>query len=367
MYKRLLLLNGLAIFAVVVNHAAGYGQIGLFLWADAFRPVVAPDWSQLGTFSHYFLLSLRQIATFCVPAFFFVSGFFVSYAALDKRNPLNWTFVWRRIKTLLIPYLIWSIVFIAADLLQGKSYPPLEYFVLFATKGVVGPFWFIPALCSCYLISPILVRLVQWNWKLILVISGLIQLIPVGLTYLGYAGIGSPWIGNISSLFPVWLPFQWIFFFTFGISAGFHIQGFTEWLLKYKIVLLVLVLLTGMLNILEADYLMQSTLQTWGAYNGTITYNLYATTFILWFLALVTVPFSKRLSKLGVMSYGIYLIHYPIIEFTARIVYKIIPRLLAYPIVFVPILVLVGLGIPILVMQTFRRSPAKQYYRYLFS
>ena len=150
-------------------------------------------------------------------------------------------------------------------------------------------------------------RLVQWNWKLILVISGLIQLIPVGLTYLGYAGIGSPWIGNISSLFPVWLPFQWIFFFTFGISAGFHIQGFTEWLLKYKLVLLVLVLLTGMLNILEADYLMQSTLQTWGAYNGTITYNLYATTFILWFLALVTVPFSKRLSKLGVMSYGIYL------------------------------------------------------------
>ena len=64
---------------------------------------------------------------------------------------------------------------------------------------------------------------------------------------------------------------------------------------------------------------------------------------------------------------GFTCIHYPIIEFTARIVYKIIPRLLAYPIVFVPILVLVGLGVPILVMQTFRRSPVKQYYRYLFS
>jgi peptidoglycan/LPS O-acetylase OafA/YrhL len=365
-YKRLLLLNGLAIFAVVVNHAAGFGQIGLFLWADRFRPVVPPDWSQLGSFSHYYLLALRQIATFCVPAFFFVSGFFVAYAALDKRNPLNWTFVWRRITTLLIPYLIWSVVLIGTDLLQGRTYPPLQYLVLLATKGVVGPFWFIPALCSCYLISPILVRLVQWNWKLVLVICGVIQSIPVVLSYLGYAGINSPWIGNISNLFPLWLPFQWIFFFTLGISAGFHIQGFSQWLVKNRVILFVLVLLTGLLNILEADYLMRSTLQTWGAYNGTITYNLYAITFILWFLALATVPFSNRISPLGVMSYGIYLLHYPIIEFTARLVNKVFPRLLAFPIVFVPLLVTIGLGLPLIVMSAVRRSPVKQYYRYLF-
>ena len=225
MYKRLLLLNGLAIFAVVVNHAGGWGQIGLFWWADQYRSVVVPDWTQLGSLSYYFLLLIRQIALFSVPAFFFVSGFFVSYAALDKRNPLNWAFVWKRIKTLLIPYLIWSIVVIVGNLLQGISHSPHEYMILIVTIGVVGPYWFVPALCYSYLISPVVVRLVQWNWKLILMISGLIQLIPVAIGVLGYAGINLPLTAFISRLFPSWSPFQWIFFFTFGISAGFHVRG----------------------------------------------------------------------------------------------------------------------------------------------
>jgi surface polysaccharide O-acyltransferase-like enzyme len=367
MYKRLLLLNGLAIFAVVCNHAAGFGQVSLFLWADSYRPVVVPDWSQLGTVSHYFLLSIRQIASFCVPAFFFVSGFFVSYAALDKRNPLNFAFVWKRIKTLLIPYLFWSIVLIGGNILQGISHSPLEYLILILSTGVVQSFWFVPALCYCYLISPILVRLVEWNWKLILVISGLIQLIPVAINYLGYSGIDLPWIGFISKFSPTWSPFQWIFFFTFGISAGFHIQGFIKWLFKYKTLLFILVLLTGLLNILESDYLLRSTLENWGAYSGTITYNLYASSVILWFLALVVVPFSNQLARLGVRSYGIYLLHFPIIELSARIIHKFVPQLLAYPIVLVPLLVTVGLGLPLIFMSAFRKSPVKQYYQYLFS
>jgi surface polysaccharide O-acyltransferase-like enzyme len=351
---------------VVCNHAAGFGQIGLFLWADSYRPVVAPDWTQIGTISHYFLLFIRQISTFCVPAFMFVSGFFVSYAAKDKRNPINWTFVRGRIITLIIPYFIWSIVVIAGDILQGNSLLPHEYLLLIVTKGVVPPYWFIPALCFFYLISPILVRLVQLNWKLTLVISGLIQLIIVAINYLQYTNINFPWLGYISRFFASWLAFNWIFFFTFGICAGFHIQGLKQWLNKYKQILFILVLVTGLLNILESDYFLRSTLQNWGAYYGTITFNLYSTTFILWFMALEIVPFSNHVNLLGIRSYGIYLLHYPIIEFTARVVHKIIPRLLAYPIVFVPLLVLVGLGLPILIMTAYRRSPVKQYYRYLF-
>ena len=367
MYKRLLLLNGLAIFAVVWNHAAGFGQIGLFLWADSYRPVVSPDWSQLGSISHYFLLSIRQVAIFCVPAFFFVSGLFVSYAALDKQNPLNWTFVWKRIKTLLIPYLIWSIVLIGGDLLLGDYHSPLEYMILIVTIGVIPPYWFIPALCYSYLISPIVVRFVQWNWKIVLAFSGLIQIILVAINYLRLLGLAYPWIGFILNIIPVWLPFRWIFFFTFGIYAGFHGQDLMKWLLKYRALLFILVLLTILLNILESDYLLRSTLEQWGATNGTITYNLYAITFILWFLSLRTIPFSKYLIPLGISSYGIYLLHYPLIEFPARLVRKIYPQFLAYPIVLVPLLVLISLGISLSLMYFVRRSPVKKYYKYLFS
>jgi surface polysaccharide O-acyltransferase-like enzyme len=367
MYKRLLLLNGLAIFAVICNHAGGWAQIGLFWWADSIRPVVVPDWTQLGTLPYYLLLAIRQIAMFCVPAFFFVSGFFVSYAALDKRNPLNLNFVWKRIKTLLIPYLIWSIVVILGDLLQGNNHSTLEYMLLIVTFGVADPYWFIPALLYSYLISPIIVRLVQWNWKLVLAISGLIPLILVLIGALGYAGIKWPWTTFISSLFPSWSPFPWLFFFTLGISAGFHIIGLAQWLMKFRTVLFLLVLLTGFLNILESDYLYRSPLHYPSASIGTISYYLYATTFILWFLSLTGVPLSKQLAQLGVKSYGIYLLHYPIIEFTARSINKFIPQLLAYPIVFFLLLVLVSLGLPLIIMGAFRKSPMKQYYQYLFS
>jgi surface polysaccharide O-acyltransferase-like enzyme len=232
---------------------------------------------------------------------------------------------------------------------------------------VADPYWFIPALCYSYLISPIVVRLVQWNWKLVLAISGLIQLILVSIGALGYAGINIPWTAFVTRLFPSWSPFPWLFFFTFGISAGFHIQDLAQWLMKYRTALFVLVLITGFLNILESDYLYRSPLHYPSASIGTITYFLYATTFILWFLALAVVPFSKQLTQFSVKSYGIFLLHYPIIEFTARLIYKVVPQLLAYPFVLVPLLILVGLGLPLIFINAFRKSPVKQYYQYLFS
>jgi len=367
MYKRLLILNGLAIFAVVCNHSAGFGQIGLFLWADSFRAVVVPDWSQIGSFYHYFLIFVRQAATFCVPAFFFVSGFFICYAAKDKNTSLSWGFVRRRITTLVIPYLIWTAVLILVDILQGKAQSPLEYLVSIPTKGVIGPYWFVPALCYSYLISPIVVRLVQWNWKITLLLGGLIQVIPVAITVAGYWGLSTPLTDTLVNLSPIWSPFHWIFFFIFGISAGFHVEGFTRWLNKYRVVLSILVLFALIFNIAEADYLMRSTLEKWGAYELTFSFNLYAISFILWILSLIRSPFTKSLSQLSTRSYGIYLIHYPFIEFTARIIHKFLPRLLGISILFVPLLVFVGLGGALLIMSAVRKSPVKQYYRFLFA
>jgi len=365
MYKRLLLLNGLAIFAVVCNHAGWHGQMSIYLWADS-GPVEVPDWTQLGTISHYFLLIFRQISVFCVPAFFFVCGSFVSYAALDKNKPLNWVFVWNQLKKLLIPYLMWSMVVVIGDLIKGDSRPALEYLKLIATFKLSGSFWFIIVLCFCYLFSPLLVPFVKWNWKVALVISGLIQFIFIVNGWLRYAGLDSPLAGLMWRVFPSWSPFQWIFYFTLGISAGFHFDGLKQFVVKYRTLLFFLVLFTGLLNIIEADYLMAVMRKGWGAYNLTISYNLYVITFILWFLSLATIPLSNYLNPLGVRSYGIYLLHYPIIEWIAWKIYIYIPQLLAYQIVFIPLLVLAGLGIPLLIMTAVRRSPIKQYYRYLF-
>ena len=67
MTKRLLTLSGLAILIVVLNHAAGYGQIALFLWADRYLPVSVPNWGALGSFLHYVLIAVRSLGSFAVP------------------------------------------------------------------------------------------------------------------------------------------------------------------------------------------------------------------------------------------------------------------------------------------------------------
>jgi len=365
MYRRLLLLSGLAIFAVVCNHAAGFGQIGLFLWADRYRPVTSPNWDQLGTTSSFVLLAVRQIGVFSVPAFLFVSGFFVSYAALDKRNPLGWGFVRARLSSLLPPYLIWSVVLIAGDVLQGDPRPPGEYLILLATQGVVGPFYFLPLLIYSCLLSPIVARLLQWNWKLILSCSAAIQFATVANAYLGLARPDLAWVQLIASLTPSWLPFQWIFFFTLGMCAGFHVDDLRQWLLKRDVILSCMVVLALLANIIEADAILRSR-RYWGAYNGTATFNLYAVALIFWFLARAAIPGAHQLTELGSRSYGIYLTHYPFIGFTARLVRRIWPQLLAYPIVFVPALVVVGLAGPLVLMAGVRRTALKGSYRYLF-
>ena len=61
MARRTLLLGGLAILAVVVHHAATYGQRAMILYTD--RGLVGmPHWDQAGTPTYYLLLTLSQSA-----------------------------------------------------------------------------------------------------------------------------------------------------------------------------------------------------------------------------------------------------------------------------------------------------------------
>ena len=68
MYRRVFLLMGLAIVAVVCNHAAGWGYTAMFWWTDRYRPVTVPNFDQTGTLPYYGLLLLKQLTLFSVPA-----------------------------------------------------------------------------------------------------------------------------------------------------------------------------------------------------------------------------------------------------------------------------------------------------------
>lgn len=366
MIRRLYYLNGLGILAVVVNHAAGWGQIALFLWVHRYLPVASPNWDKLGSLTYYILLTIRQLCVFAVPAFLFVSGFFVSYAARGTKNSLTWKVILTKIAHLIIPYLIWSSVVFIIDFLLGKTYTIIEYLTIFFTRGATGPYYFVPLLCYLYLLSPFFVYATKKNWKLVLFVSAFLQLGLVSLRYFALFGIEFPGLSFLLIITPDWLPLFSMTFFILGIIFGLHLESFKVWLTRNKRILFVALPITAVLTIIESDLLLRNTLEQWGANVGAISYHLYGVVAILCIMTASKIPFSKKITNLSNKSYGIYLIHMIVMSLLAKSIYHFTPQILAYQIIFVPLVFTFGLEVPLLLMAVVAKSPARRYYRYIF-
>jgi fucose 4-O-acetylase-like acetyltransferase len=109
-------------------------------------------------------------------------------------------------------------------------------------------------------------------------------------------------------------------------------------------------------------------LDWWRSNPFTIPSCLYIVAFILCFLAFdeVSIPFARHFQQIGSASLGIYLLHYKVLEFTARAIQKFMPWLLAYQLLFLPILVILAVWGVWLFMAAIAKLPTRRFYRYLF-
>jgi membrane-bound acyltransferase YfiQ involved in biofilm formation len=371
MTRRVFLLMGLAILAVVWSHAAGWGQIAMFLWADRYRPVTGPNFDQLGSLPSYVLSAIRQLTIWAVPAFLFVSGFFVAYADRGSQSGMSWKNVVRaRIINLLLPYLIWSGVCFIGDALGGVTYAPLEYLKRLAVgRADGGGYFYVPLLCQFYLLSPLIAPLARTRWRLLLFVSALLQLVAFGLRYLDLFGARGPGLRLMVQVTPSWSFFMWAFFFPFGIVCGLHIRQLKGWLARRKWSILVVTIILGLLAVVEPEVIYRTTASEWRFMRRTIATSLYSVAFVLCFLAFdkVSVPFSGIVYWIGRRSYAIYLLHNKVMEFVARVIRQIAPWMLAQQVLLLkPVVFVFGLGVPLLFMALISRSLARRSYRYLF-
>lgn len=107
------------------------------------------------------LTALFEVATrFSVPIFFFISAFGLFYN-LDMNAPFNYRFfLKRRFKTVLIPYLVWSLFYLIHDgILYGTGFPdPLHLLVLLFFGNAKYQLYFLIILLWFYLLMPL------WIW-----------------------------------------------------------------------------------------------------------------------------------------------------------------------------------------------------------
>jgi probable poly-beta-1,6-N-acetyl-D-glucosamine export protein len=367
MYRRISLLPGIAILTVIVNHAMGWGNVALFTWTQRYLPVTVPNFDQYGSLSYYFTRALQQATVFAVPAFLFVSGFFISYAARGS-SKLGWKPIRARIVNLLIPYTIWSIVQFILDAITGQRYSPGEYLLRYLLLGANGGFYFIPSLITLYLLSPWLVEWAKKHWRSLLLVSAVMMVIPIIFRYMRLFGSTFPYLETFINWTPDQLFFRWAIYFPLGIVGGMYIDRFKEFLSHHRVAILAATIIFYFVTLVESEYIFLHSPDHWRPGPSSIFSHIFSVFIILAFLAYenIQIPNPKFMLKVGNRSYGIYLVHFMFMTVIAKVIYHVVPLLLSWTVAFEAVMFISALGWAWLLLEFVTRTPLKKYYSYLF-
>ncbi len=369
MNKRLLSLSGIAILAVIMNHASLSGFIALFWWTDRYLPVSVPNYDQMGSLSYYGLVAAQKLAIFSVPAFLFITGMFLSYAAGGDKVKVSWEMIQKRVLNLIPPYLIWSVVYFIVEFIIGNRYSPVEY-VLQIVMIRRSVFFYIPLIILYYLISPFLVPLAKKQPKVLLGIGAIVLLLGISMGYIRlYArmnGLENDILTSTVSYLPEHQVLEYFFYYILGIVAGFHKVELKKFIFSQRWILLGLTIIAGLAAVIEAEWVFQRWEMMWRSRTLTIPSALYSISFILTYLAFEKDSTPRLLIQLGTNTLGIYLIHQTVLLVMPKVVYHIAPFLLGIQILYQPFLIATAAAIPMELMIITRTLPIRKYYRFLF-
>lgn len=357
MSKRLLWLNGIAIIAVAVHHAAAFSLQAMFDWTNRYMAVEVPNYDQIGSPAYYILMLIRLLLTFAGPAFFFISGYFIGIAAKGSQSTISWNMVFSRIKQLIVPFFLWTVVryILLRDLPRSID-------------DILTPYHWIPLLIQFYLLSPFMVPLAKRNWKLFIFTAGLIGIAGSVLAYM--STFGSSTAKAIETGLPNWLFLTNLpFWFPFGVVIGLKLTQFKSRLVQVRWLLLAATIVMAVLVLVEYGIVDRVTGPEWlGPGFSGFTKLPYSLSLILCFLAFEKsrMPLAEEISQIGTKSLGIYLGNIPSVYVAAVLMYRLTPWILGYQLLYLAILILLGLGIPLLLMYVVRISPVRYRYRILF-
>ncbi|MEI6518687.1 MAG: acyltransferase [bacterium] len=303
--------RGIAIFCVIVIHAIG--SAWYFVNDNS------------GAENLYFLVSLRQVVAFAVPVFLFMSGYFLRDVVIHD-FPDYIAFLRKRLVRILVPYLLWSFVYIGYTALSTWVYPSiLSVFTTLLLGQASGPFYFILLICQFYILLPLFLFLRKSTFGFVSVcilnILGIVALYAYTLI-----------TGSSPSLVCYGVPFfMWMIYFMIGINAN---KIYTY--LRTPAIVITLVI-TLIIAVIESLYLMHISGENTVFATSSVRLGsmLYTIPIILLVLKLSKSRWSipGKLVHLGHYSFGIYFIHMLILTFTSQFI-TTVPFITAHPMLY---------------------------------
>lgn len=239
---------------------------------------------------------LRQFLNFPVAIFFFLAGYFINTTRLSPLGP----WLRRRAVRLIVPFLIWSLIYgIIVGVLSGESFNWIHFTLRIFSGTTVVHLYFIVVLVQLTLLTPWLVKAAKshWGW-LIFAITPIYIAVMYVLAYLN----GSlPWW--YAHVFTAWI----IFYF-----AGLWARQRGEVQIKV-LPAMILVICMLAVSIVEAYMLLTAEfpvgLATSQLSFTSIAYALSLVVFLLALKSRLKVASEGALIKVGNESYGIYYVH----------------------------------------------------------
>ncbi len=340
-------LSGLAMVLIVINHSSYFGKTYPELWGYPF----IIGWGRT------VLSIIESFGWFAVPIFLFISGSFVSYAAQGDPPRLSAKFMYSALRHIIVPYIIWSIVFYILIYEINHQVFSLPGYI---KNLIVGyPFHFVPLLVVYYLLAPVLIRISRSHGLAVVGLIGLYQLILINILKPGTLGF----------IFPAWAHYlappvirstlaDWGIYFPLGLVYGLHAKQVMPWSKKYFRWIAALTIFLFILGNLDV----------FGVIRLHLALYLAPLSFILLLPAIRrdSIPFVRQLERIGRRTYGIYLMNLILINLILIGIKLLIPALFNFYVIFFPLLFVVTLLVPLLLMEVLSKGPIKPAYRYIF-
>ncbi len=280
--QKIQLLRAIAICSVVVIHSYPHNLFGVFV---------------------------RSFVNFAVSLFLFLSGY------LTKLEYDDWKQFWlRRIKRVVIPYVVWSILWV----LVNRNFN--GFFIKLLTGRTLYPYYYVFVYVQFVLFSPLIACLAKQKYRWV---GWLIQ--PSALFILNYLGF--------SKHVPFSVLFSWFTPFYLGLLLGNHI---IKWEYDYKktgviwLISFIFSIAEGLLWYKAGNYEMATT-------QGELSNCLYTVPCLLLAYKYITddaikvnnTTGNRIMITLGDYSFGIFLTH--------AFVLKLLGRLPFYHHIFFPL------------------------------
>jgi probable poly-beta-1,6-N-acetyl-D-glucosamine export protein len=276
--------RGFAIIAVIATHAIYSGG--------------SPH---NGGFVYY-----RQLLNFCVPAFFFISGYWASRKQIMCLAEYK-AFLWRRLSRILLPYLFWSFLVIGYSILKTRYFDGSKTLFLLLTGGACMGYYFIIAITQLYLLTPILQYLNRKLGLYAVALSLMVNMIGFFVLYL------SRLFNVIHHLPAAMLFYSWIIYYEFGLFAGEKEMAVpTRKTRLFRPFVLYALLVSAIISMMETIVILAKFENpAFAAFPTKYSSLLYSTCVIIGFIFYREYfeCFPRLFGKIGRYSFGIYLIH----------------------------------------------------------